>query len=634
MTSNRTLAKILLAVCLSLILATNLMWAAGADSSPLVLKIGRDLNREEQIKPPPNEILVQLKIEILHKHPKGLESLKSDKITIPSGAWATYTMPTRTLTNQPFKSLTVKLRPTLVGQGQDATSMRFDIQIFQDADLIKQQSITTGSHEAVMLELMEDAHSGSKILLKAAGSRNYITSDLKHSLKVEVKIIPLFAVDSHGKPVLDLKKKDLALIINNKKTPFQFYRFSSEEITSDSGVKTRKRNILIIIDSLFKTEHGFSLSKKIVEKLVEKGFSGDLITLLEISPMAGLRHIYGPSSNKEVLLRKIRDLKQFPDQFFKTPSGRHFPAASRTNEKPREGTRPLKENLEQEMDKKIVAATQGYSRWATIFYLKTLQKLQYILKMIKDRKLVFLVSQGTPHNIFIDRKQMDFVKDTLKSINTSETIFYTIYPKRETYEDLIEGLQTGDTLLRYLSKSAGGKYFEGSDPDVIINEVKRTTSAYYELVFSPLKKMGKTQTVLIKSKKPGVKLYYIQNTSRSLPYGEMPLLEKKIFALDAVSRGKWSRRLANVTEIPNEIQKVRGKNLQKIKIGIPEHLVNKKCDVFFLNINILTRNNGFVLEKNKFKKQHTFVLEKKDGFQRFIIIVEPKSANCIYTEIK
>lgn len=634
---KRSLAKGCLALTIFLFLAAPMVQAMEADPHPLMLKIGRDTQSQEGTGMAADAILVLLKIEILHKRSHGTESLKADRISIPAGSWATYTLSPSTLKNQPYKSLSVKLRPTLLSPGEDTSAIRFDIQIFQDGDMIKQQTITTGSREAVMLELMEDPQSGSKILLKAAGSPRYPSPDLKHALKVEVKIIPMFAVDSKGKPVLDLKKTDLSLLINNKKAPFQFYRFTSEEIISDQHIKVQKRNIFIVIDSLFKTEHGFSLSKQIVEKLVADAFSDDLITILEISPMGGLRHIYGPSSHKTRLIQKIRDLKQFPDHFMTIPEDTHFPAVvDREGEEPEPPAKSGRNRREKEarMNKKTREIETEYGKWTAIFYIKTLQKLQHILRMTENRKMVFLVSQGTPHRIFVDRKQMDFVRDTLNSIKTSETILYTIYPKRETYEELRHGVQTGDSLLRYLAQSAGGKYFEGSDPNVIVKEVKRTTSAYYELVFSPTAQMGKTQTIHIKSNRPGLRFYYIQNTSKPLPYREMSLLEKKLFALDAVSKGRWSRRIASVTKIANEIELIKGKNLQKVKIKLPPQLVNKKCDVFFLNINQKTQNNAFVVERTKFKSQHTFVMETKAGFQTYIIIVEPKSAHCIYTEVK
>jgi VWFA-related protein len=637
MTFKKTLARCCLAVGICLLLAAPTLQAMKADPLPLMLKIGRDHQNQGETGQAADTILVLLKIEILHKHPHGTKSLKADKISIPAGSWATYTLSPSALKNQPYNSLSVKLRPTLLSPGKDTSAIRFDIRIFQDGDMIKQQAITTGSHEAVMLELMEDPQSGSKILLKAAGSPRYPSPDLKHALKVEVKIIPMFAVDSKGKPVLDLKQADLSLLINDEKVPFQFYRFTSEEVLGDQRITVKKRNIFIVIDSLFKTEHGFSLSKEIVEKLVADAFSDDLITILEISPMGGLRHIYGPSSHKTRLIQKIRELKQFPDHFMTIPEDTHFPAVvNREGEEPEPPAKSGRNRREKEarMNRKTREIEAEYGKWTAIFYIKTLQKLQHILKMTENRKMVFLVSQGTPHRIFVDRKQMDFVREALNSINNSETILYTIYPKRETYAELRHGVQTGDSLLRYLSQSAGGKYFEGSDPNVIVKEVKRTTSAYYELIFSPTPEMGKTQTVRIKSTRPGVKFFYIQNTSKPLPYRKMSLVEKKIFALDAVSKGRWSRRIASVREIPNEIVIIKRKNLQKIKISVPPQMVKKKCDVFFLNINLQSRNNAFVVEKRKFKKQHTFVLERKDGFQTYIIIVEPESARCIYTEIK
>lgn len=456
---------------------------------------------------------------------------------------------------------------------------------------------------------------------------------ISHEVKIQAKIIPLFVVDNQNQPVFDLKHDDFNLLVNGKTVPFQFYPYRSEETARESKIVQKKRNVFMVIDSLFKTELGFNLSKRIVEKLIREAFPEDSITILEISPMGGLRPIHGPSTDKETLIRKVRDLKQFPDKFMKMPMEPAFPEFQKADVDPTAETGGFKGDREVQMDKKILKADAEYGKWTAIFYIKTLQKLQYLLKMTESRKMVFLISQGTPHSIFVDRKQMDFVKDTLKSLNTSETIFYTIFPKRETYEELRRGLQTGDSLLRYLAVKAGGRYFEGSDPNVIIDQVKQTTSAYYELVFSPTDQMGKVQSIKIGCKRPGVKLYFTQNTYKPDTYREMPKIQKKIFALDVASEGKWSRSVAKVEPVTPRTKLEEGNNRWTVTLDLPKSFQNKTCDIYFLSMNQEMSDPDFKIQTRKLTSNETFTLDSKDKAQSFIILVEPKSNNCIYATV-
>ncbi len=457
---------------------------------------------------------------------------------------------------------------------------------------------------------------------------------LSHVVQIKAKIVPLFVVDGQNKPVFDLKQEDISLLVNNKEVPFQFYSFKNEETSGSAKIVPAKRNIFLVIDSLFKTDHGFFLSKQIVEKLVKDAFTEeDLITILEISPMGGLRHIHGPSTDKDILVQKVRALKQFPDQFMKIPQEHRFPTMGKPDEDPTAETGGLGGDAEVRMDNKIKKMDAEYGKWTSIFYIKTLQKMQYLLKMTENRKLVFLVSQGTPHSIFVDRKQMDFVKDTLKSINTSETIFYTIFPKRESYEELRKGLHTGDTLLRYLAVRAGGRHFEGSDPNVITKQVRQTTSAYYELVFSPTAEMGKVQSIKIGCKKPGVKLYFAQNTFKPDTYSEMPKIQQKIFALDVATDGKWSRSIAKVEQISLAAKPEKVNNRFKVRIDIPQSFQNKTCDIYFLSMNQELSNPSFELKTKKLSSLETFSMASKDNFKSFVVLVEPKSNNCIFATV-
>ena len=148
---------------------------------------------------------------------------------------------------------------------------------------------------------------------------------LKYQVEVKASVIPLFAVDSKGNAVFDLKKDELELYVNGKLTDIyemMAYRFESrEEVVEKAkaeGVQSVQqvfaepnRVIFIILDSMNCSFYGLDRSKRIAMELIQKGDPGDMFVILLVTLESGLKYIAGPERKSEGLVKRVKKLNYF-----------------------------------------------------------------------------------------------------------------------------------------------------------------------------------------------------------------------------------------------------------------------------------------------------------------------------------
>lgn len=157
---------------------------------------------------------------------------------------------------------------------------------------------------------------------------------LEYEVAVHAQIVPMFALDSQGNPIFDLKKEDLELWVNGKPYPIYLltlHRFEYQEGSPEdqeagqsqvstvprgtptprkiSPITTPKRVIFLIIDIQHQHLKSLDRAKKITEQLIRESYPGDLFILLSYSEGPGLKYLGGIDQDKETLIQKLKQLK-------------------------------------------------------------------------------------------------------------------------------------------------------------------------------------------------------------------------------------------------------------------------------------------------------------------------------------
>lgn len=495
---------------------------------------------------------------------------------------------------------------------------------------------------------------------------------ITHKVSVDVMLIPVFVINAEGNPVFDLKKEDFELSVNGipiELTQFiQFDFVNRQEVLEEVTLKGREieakqpsRAIFIVIDSVFSSFFGYRRAKEIAADIINNGAPEDMFIVMENKAGGGLRHIAGPDENKKDTLREIDKLK--------LPSGNWDRNLNLTREwniladtnfyDPTEVSAGLENitNLSRFMEQ------NAYKNQAHHFS-DFLVQFKYALKTITRPKIVFLISEGidkaafkivqTPEEVpqydkffsaltrdeegvdkrkeFHDPRLFKDLREIVKAMNEGGTVLYTINPGRIREDEEA----SGEMSLKFLANESGGQYIAGVDTKKIIKKIKTTTAAYYELAFTPLPEMRKDIDIEVKCKRPGVKVNSFKKTERTKPYYRMDLVEKKLFALNTVTGGSWSRIAGKVVKIKYRSlrdEKQGNEIISLLEIPLPPKMKGRQLDLFYVQIDSQTRKVNIEVLTQTLKDRANIIVRKRENKKDFFVIIEPVFTYCVYNQV-
>lgn len=516
---------------------------------------------------------------------------------------------------------------------------------------------------------------------EAQESTKATDDSLSYRVDVNVKLLPVFALDADGNPVFDLEQQDMELYVNGEPREiayFKRYDFETSAIEKQKAASEEKeRVVFIILDTMFNSTTGFKRSKLIASDIVKEGKPGDQFVVFENTIFGGLRYIAGPTDNREKLLEKIAELKRPIEKW----------ATHLFN------TRDLLNNIdfsietEERMENEqwgklrqfyLDAEGMRYKHQAEQF-CRVLSQFKYILKTISKPKLVFLLSEGMADGAFkmklkgedvpvdkpepesdaeLRRRQFEtilvktekdvlqenqaystslfrYLNEIVKSINYGGSVIHTINPGRPN--DINDDGVSGEKSLRYLAGESGGSYFTGSDTQEIAKRIVKSTSAFYEMVFYIDPTLGDNLQVELKCKRNGVRVYTTGQTEGGRSYRDMDTVQKRMFALNVVNGGSWSRNSGKVMLVP--YRKLAGEKNDKndfytIDVPLPNQMKNKNLDIFLIQRDPETNRVAMSLV-NKDAKNWVEIKIKGRGsesLEQFFVIIEPLDTYCIYNK--
>ena len=438
---------------------------------------------------------------------------------------------------------------------------------------------------------------------------------LEYEVAVHAQIVPMFALDSLGNPIFDLKKEDLELWVNGKPCPiyllslhrFEYQEESREDQSSgpsrDSTIPrvTRaprklappsksKRMIFLIIDLQHSDLRSLDRAKSITAQFIRQGSPHDEFILLTYKDGPGLKYLGGPDESKDYLIQKLETVKIAVD----TPY-------------------------------------DEFDKLGKIFYLKSFSNLKYALMTIQGPKSFFLICGNFSVNM--GSNSISYLEDLSRAINQGGTSINVIYSGSFTnilYQD----------SLKLIADTSGGMFYYQPEVNQMVKTIQKTTAAYYEVVFIPKDEKIETFNIDVKCKRENVTLHAVKFSKQKKTYARMKSLQKKVFAMDVATGGYWSRtaaevRKANYSIISSGKMWRSKKKYWRIRVDIPKEIRNKVAEIFQIRFNEGYQAADISINKRVIRQREKLTLTTRgDKKLVYFVIVEPKSAYSIFNRVE
>jgi VWFA-related protein len=463
---------------------------------------------------------------------------------------------------------------------------------------------------------------------------------LEYEVKVNVQMAPMFAVDKDGRPVYDLKQEDLELWVNGK--PFEILYFNGFKIeTAEESRVLRERRLpgkrlrapdrlnFIIIDSLISNLNTLGPSRVIASRIIQKAPPGDAFVILESNQLDGFHYLAGPEKNKQKLVQAMADIET------RYMTRRMYQKPLRNMADTTQGHNAAA--IEEMMTLQFMAVKKERNERSKyqkdlLFFSKSLKQLKFALRSTPLPKTVFLISAGhvTGGMGRNPVTYLRFLEEAAKEVSRGGALFYLINP-------LMQGDSQKGAQLKFMADAAGGKMISGKSIKEVVTQVKQSTAAYYEIAFSPKTVSKKKYRIDVRCKRKGVALTTISHSEKERPYHRMKKTERKLFILNVVNRGFWSRTLARVKRVKYKmpVLAASGKknNTRSIEVPIPMDMRKKTVHIYKLEVDAETSRAQLKLSKKQAAEKINLTIKLKTGKRHYFVIIEPTKALCIYNKV-
>jgi hypothetical protein len=476
--------------------------------------------------------------------------------------------------------------------------------------------------------------------------------ELSYAVDVNAQLVPIYAVDKNGNPVFDIKREEIQLFADEKPAEIIFFSgYSVEEQEKLSGkinhpvesqLKTPERVNFIIMDSLFSNTDTFKIARSIALGIIKNAPPDDNFIIMESNQIRGFQFILGPEKNKEIVSNTIRKMKNYyqrHENLIDPPLFSELKVAGSGGGGPfgSPGIQVMQLVIQTQID---IDNDNRASYGSDIRALaQSLAKLEYALKTISLPKTVFLIMgnpqqrrmgdvRGYTQKVFLPVTYYWFMENAVKSLSKSGCIFYLINPL--TYHS-----ERKRTEIKFIADAGKGKLIHGTDVPEIVNKVKNSTSAYYEMAFYPDKKPGKKTRIEVKCTRKDVEIITLGYTEQEKNYALMNSMEKKMFALDIVYHGNWSRKAARVGKIKYHESPGfnRENSTKRVMINVPPAMQNRLLELVLVYVNPNTLKATIERKKTIMGGHENIDVPIKKGLDAYFLVIEPQASICIYNHV-
>jgi hypothetical protein len=434
---------------------------------------------------------------------------------------------------------------------------------------------------------------------------------LEYDVSVKALLVPFIAVDASGKPVYDLSDDELDLYINEDLTKIIYLNrmvFRDAEISAEKEMqppedvekmllKKKTRLVFIVVDAIFNSAPGLKRSKTIARKLIENCAPQDRIVLLEIQ-MGGLKYIAGPEPGGKPFLEHLKKLKKNPYRILRWSQSKYDRSA-------KEGYDEIRWERRTAVDK---ASKEIVKMWLDAFH-----QYKNALQTLDEPKVTFLFTE----DYLGELREETFMVIEFRRIQE--------YMKKQIHEggSVLEKVHVGGLRKRHIIPT--------------VARLHRSTAVYYELFFNPGPKAGEKMNIVIKCKRPGVRINAVGYKGKDKPYQKLGKTLKKVFAVNVACGRSWNRligRLHQTSYQKMKREKIANETRIVVNVPIPTEMRNKKVDIFVLRFDDQYQDVDVALEKRMVKDRETITLQsKKEKKYLYFVIIEPNTTYCIFNKV-
>jgi VWFA-related protein len=463
--------------------------------------------------------------------------------------------------------------------------------------------------------------------------------DLKYELSVSAQLVPIFAVDAAGNPVYDLKKNEIILKVDGKPSKiifFERFRLDSSKQNINpvqkkvpaSTPKSPERLNFIIIDTLISNKNTMEPSRAIVMQLVAKASPGDAFVILESNQLSGFTHVVGPTKDSKEIKAGLKKLKKrYMRRRVSLTKG--LPKAENATSSGEAGLFILMNDLDAH---RAVKEREQYQN-DILRFADSLKQLKYAMRTTSLPKTVYLLSAGQMESKIADNAitYLRFLEDAAKAINYGGAMFYVVNP-------LTQKKRGKGNQLKFMSDAVGGQFISGTGINDVVSQVKQNTSAYYEMAFNPQKGSGHKNSLKLVCTRNGVHLTTINYSEQPRPYSMMKEIEKKLFVLNIINGGSWSRMIAPVQrgiykDLGQESSGKKGTQLKYIEVKIPNEIRNRKLDLYLVDVDPTTQKAAMAMVQKTVSDKEKLQVKMKHNRKQFFVIIDPQTTTCIYNQV-
>jgi hypothetical protein len=455
---------------------------------------------------------------------------------------------------------------------------------------------------------------------------------LQEEVVVRWWLVPVYAVDKAGAPVLNLAPEDLEVQIKGIKVePFSLIKKQFQVTETKKGAApapavqspAQKKMVFLVFDAAFTPYNLLAHTKAVAETVIAQSDKSAQYVLLSIEPYIGLKYIFGPS----------RDLKQLSKNLKKYVEGKkpdYMEASAMDNHdifnvSGPEGPPNLgggiglsgraggfrAYTLSPGVQDIVARIDWRDKRRVASSYTSSLMTLDLVLGQFRDySKVIYLYSCGIPGDALLNRTEVpepgavssptdappltvylsaDTVAyDTLKMVgehfNKSGALLFLVNPSGTRVDETDK--DSGEQSLRILATESGGRYFEGAEKD-ISNQVNNMEGGYYEISFPDKPEyQGQELSFEIRSKKPDVQIFTIKKVGREKSYADMTELEREVTVMNILNEGPFSQTGQKVSLVPADALQDGDSLLCQVRL--PEEIARSEWTVYKIARNFAT----------------------------------------------
>jgi len=385
-------------------------------------------------------------------------------------------------------------------------------------------------------------------------------TQLRHEVKVTLKLVQVYVTDKKGNPVLDLTKDDFLVLDEGQKQPItEFERHvlslpSQEEEAPPEVMETpappardlMPRKFFLLFDFAYNNGIGIEKSRKAALHFIKTQLQPqDEVGVLSYSSMKSLTlHEHLTTDHKTVrqavkrigIERIAGRAESFEEEYWQ----------AKANVNPGDASRPGSVFDAKDLDPRNVRTE---SKMQARNFAQKMMDLAKALRYIPGQKCILFLSSGVPHSLvggiqspygkigvqdLGDNWLHQMFEDMLKELSSANCTIYALDTQEQAASFGSDMRMQGAFSLQRMTSATGGKYFGNINfYERHIEKIQDLTGCYYVLGYYVDDKWdGNYHKIKVEVSRPGLNVHAQKGYFNPKPFAEYNDLEKMLHLVD------------------------------------------------------------------------------------------------------